>query len=559
MLLRGHRGIGRVRIGVSSGGGTPDPPSGDWTAPIGIPAPEFGITQTAPDWPADWSSPVAGFYWVEPTAAGATNTVQSGELTDANGARFGSSAKPRTTIPNALPAGAVVKVVGAYATTHYNIVCSGTAESPVYIRGTSALVRPTVTSVIYLGGSYFIAEHLNCDYTATANGKLWIGGSSGNPATYCAVRHCTVTGDGATSTGIHINNSNDTNAQSHIVIYDNTVSESGDWTGENGDHHLLSVPYTGTYRTVSDVWIVDNTLFRSDGNGLQIGGGSNGSGSNARIQRIYVGRNTVYETLQEGLWTKQATDVIFSENTVHDTRQNYLGTQSNGGGLGCQYGPDYVWFIFNTVYSCKVGIMFGGSGDTPGQHNYIIGNLFYDIHDVYSQTTWTDDYGTKGYCGVLWGDEVWVLHNTCVDVDGGFISPNTDNKHLVGNIVSGRNTGVAGHDVFFSTLTAGSAFDYNDFEGVSVRLGTTTYSTLAALKAALASDRGQNCLASAPAFTDATGHDYTLQAASPCVNAGGPLPQAYADFETRYGVSIAKDRSGAVRPATDTDMGCYER
>ena len=61
-----------------------------WTPPIGIPVPPFGITQVAPPLPNPWTSNVSGFYYVR---EGGTNTGN------------GYPTNPRNDIPRTLPAG----------------------------------------------------------------------------------------------------------------------------------------------------------------------------------------------------------------------------------------------------------------------------------------------------------------------------------------------------------------------------------------------------------------------------------------------------------------------
>ena len=97
------------------------PVAAAWTPPIGIPAPSFGITEVAPAVPNPWTVSTAGFYYVEPTKAGATDTSNT----------YGTPAKPRRTIPTVLPAGAVVELHGIYDTSHSSpatIVSQGTAS-----------------------------------------------------------------------------------------------------------------------------------------------------------------------------------------------------------------------------------------------------------------------------------------------------------------------------------------------------------------------------------------------------------------------------------------------
>src|SRR5580765_6812271 len=77
-----------------------------WQPPIGVPAPPFGITQQAPARPDPWTAPVIGYYYVN--EASGTNVNNP----------YGFPAHPRKTIPQLLPAGAVVELSGTYNNRH---------------------------------------------------------------------------------------------------------------------------------------------------------------------------------------------------------------------------------------------------------------------------------------------------------------------------------------------------------------------------------------------------------------------------------------------------------
>ena len=68
-----------------------------------------------------------------------------------------------------------------------------------------------------------------------------------------------------------------------------------------------------------DTWVLDSTFFHCQGDGIQVGT----NGTRNTIQRVYIGRNLTYENFQAGFWTKDATDVIFSENVAHDLSTYY--------------------------------------------------------------------------------------------------------------------------------------------------------------------------------------------------------------------------------------------
>lgn len=102
-----------------------------WTPPIGIRMPPFGIDEVAPPRPNPWTTSTAGFYYADGSALNATD---SGNI-------YGTPGLLRKTVPTRLPAGSVVELQGVYTFDHASprdIVASGTAARPVFIRGVSA-------------------------------------------------------------------------------------------------------------------------------------------------------------------------------------------------------------------------------------------------------------------------------------------------------------------------------------------------------------------------------------------------------------------------------------
>jgi hypothetical protein len=63
-----------------------------------------------------------------------------------------------------------------------------------------------------------------------------------------------------------------------------------------------------------------------------------------------------------------------------------------------------------------------------------------------------------------------------------------------------------------------------------------------------------------PKYVSPTSRDFSLQAASPALNAANPTEEAvFALFQSRYGLDIRKDVAGTARPqSTRWDIGAYE-
>src|SRR5262249_31146512 len=106
--------------------------------------------------------------------------------------------------------------------------------------------------------------------------------------------------------GVDVDSFN-TSTVNYVVIYGNTIHDNGDAnaTTDQDVHGIAVGP------RVSNLWIVDNEIYRNSGDGIQINAGQ---ANQATTHHIYLGRNRSHHNKQSGMWTKQAVDVIFSQN-----------------------------------------------------------------------------------------------------------------------------------------------------------------------------------------------------------------------------------------------------
>ena len=167
---------------------------------------------------------------------------------------------------------------------------------------------------------------------------------------------------------------------------------TGNIPGSDIDRHGVKV-----LAGANGVWYVDSTFYHIQGDGIQVGDQVNSPAS--AINKVYIGRNRAYENLQSCFWTKNATDVIMSENICSDITFSPGG---DGQGLGGQYDPNYVWFLSNTVYNTKAGIKVSGPNIGGGGPWYMIGNKVYSVQSdscsnygvgalTFQKQRWCDD------------------------------------------------------------------------------------------------------------------------------------------------------------------------
>ncbi len=495
-----------------------------WEPPIGVPMPPFGINEQAPPLPNPWNSNVPGFYY-----------VRSGGTNNGNG----YPGNPRSVLPDPIPAGSVVVIEGTYTTRHdvNRVRAQGTASQPVFIRGVSDTNRATITQKWIVDGSYYIIEYINGNWSnSSGNGKLDIYGDHG------VVRHGDFRGDTDKGIGgVHP-------AGQYMVIWKNYIHDVGDVKANfDQDNHCIAIG-DGT----SDVWILDNEIARCSGDGLQI------NGTLAGTHHIYFGRNVTHSHKQTGMWSKTARDVIFSQNTVYNIRPS---NSSGGGCTGVQYGPDYVWWLFNRLYDCESGIRAESDSDmgAPRPRRFFIGNLIYDITD--SDPPDPDNPHASGAIVLRGGYENYLVNNTLWNYQAGIMSPASGFLKMENNILGARNNPL-GRDIYIETssMATSSTLRHSLFWSAPVRItwgggGSGPVYTLEAFQ--IATGKGEQSFTLDPRFVNASSKDFHLQPTSPAVDRG-LLSEVYAIFLNRYGIDIAKDIEGSARPIGAYDIGAYE-
>ena len=498
----------------------------EYLPPIGIPAPDFGIDNIAPATPADWGSDQAGFYYVKSGGGNSGN---------------GYPADPRSTIPDPIPAGSVVVIEGTYTTKHEinPLTANGTANQPVYIRGIDDSNHAVLKQKIVMEGSYYIIEYVDGQWdNSSYNGKLHLSGDHG------VVRFGDFRGDTNRCVGgVHLDS-----GSSYHVLYHNNIHHAGDVNATyDQDCHGTQVS-----RNINNIWILDNEYSYNSGDGIQINAGSAGNDS---IHHIYVGRNESHHNKQTGMWTKQARDIIFSENDIYGHARS---DSSGGSGTGFQYGPDYVWFIFNHIHDNEGGIMLASDSGGTGTEHFIIGNEIYNIHkngayDV--NNSWEN-----AAIGVWGSTNTHIAGNTIWNVDAGINSPRGRGRiDIVNNIIDAPSVEGANHIFFYTDLIDSSQVDHNVFlNAVKLRLGSSTQIDLAGLQNI--HNKGHNSYAvDSLTFTPSQNGDFIPSSTSAAAQNGDNNVVAYQIFYNRYGIDISKDITGAPRIADGVaEIGAYE-
>jgi Right handed beta helix region len=495
-----------------------------WTPPIGIPMPPFGINEVAPSPPASWTADVPGFYFVREGGKNSGN---------------GFPGNPRGSIPLSLNAGSVVIVAGTYNGNHNSpneITANGTAASPVYIQGECCGIKTIFTQKWIVKGSYYIVENVKGVWAnSSGNGKVQLQGHHG------VLRHTDLGGDTGNGIGGVLPSG------SYLVLWDNFIHDAGDVHANfDQDNICISLGADNDH-----IWILENELARCSGDGVM---------TNARdiekqptLHHIYIGRNISHDHKQAGFATKQAVDVIISQNTAYNARP---GNSSPGTAISSQYGTDHIWILYNHIYNAESGIRVEStSGLGTGTKVFVIGNV---IHDI------TDSPGRADPNNAHWSGAIvlrallehYVLNNTLWNYQAGIMIAADGGARIENNIFGARNASL-GRDVYIDLKDVANATTIrnNLFDPKSVRIqwGDSTVFTFAS-----ATGKGPGGIQADPQFVNVAEKNFQLTSSSPAINAG-ILADVYATFLNRYGIDISKDAQGVPRPQGGAfDIGAYE-
>ena len=473
------------------------PAAAQWTPPVGVPAPAFGVTEVAPSAPRPWTAAVRGFYAID-EAKGSDDKNP-----------YGTPARPRRTIPNMLPAGAVVTVRGKYARAHSSpntIEAQGTAAAPVFIKGGN------FTGISELSGSYVIVEG--------GSGVGWvIRDTRAAGATHHVVIRDTELAGGGVGIGPYMG------GEVHdIVVLRTSMHDVGDMNVKTDvDSHCVTVGVS------HHVWILDSTFTRCSGDGVQVNGGRNGP----RLHHVYIARNVATHNRQSGFWAKQSADVVMSSNVVSNMRP---GTGGPGNCLGAQYGAARVVFVNNRVSDCEFGIGVWSYDEGAPGGALIAGNVITNIHHTTSDNAAGNPWAGGAAIFAAGGIERIIVNNTIVDVDGGIQAPQSPGTLNAANNIIAR------------VKRAAMAFD-----GEGAPKVESTYTLYDSMPAVMAGGvpavvergrltEGHNVIA-APRFVNAAAGDFRLEPGSPGIKAGAAIPLSDA-YRAIHGVPLGLDLTG---------------
>lgn len=517
--LRGKRLVGRVTMDSNK---SITAHFQTWQPPIGIPMPEFGIFETYRmyDDPANRNPELTyrqnaegGFYthYIDNSDPNSTDTSNV----------YGSVAKPRKTIPNPVPAGAVVEVHGGPYGGMIRIAIQGTQAFPVFIRGTDT--RPDFTSEVIIVGHYAIVEGIR-----VFGQGISVRVPAGFPYEdeyndHIVIRRCELDGNMQNAQGI-IQIWPPVTRQ--MVIYGNHIHHYGvyNYDGEY-DRHGIST-------AVISLWVVDNHIHHNGGDSFQ-----SGHGANQSVSHVYVGRNVMHDDGENAVDTKDITDVVVSENEMYS--YPILNDSSDGVPVVIHYGASDPktrgtlrgWLLANVIHDAgDAAVQVSNSDDEI----YCMNNIVYDVPIAFK--TWSHK-------------NIGIINNTISGVASGvYSSVGTGTvRAIIANNIFGKRTTENGYDVYL---------EYTAYRDASILTNALFEDTPVTNKVST------NSITGCPNWVDPNHHDFHLGAESPAIHAGtadGVVDIVYDRFEELYGIDIRKDIAGRARPAGGGwDIGAYE-
>jgi hypothetical protein len=517
--------------------------------PIGIPDAWIDPDIPTPSRPADWSSEVAGYYYIN-------NQTGSDSYT------YGTPSAPRKTFPNPIPAGSYIELEGSYTDAPGDAVeltVNGSSGSPVWIKG----VNPNhskITHTLWPHGQYFIIEDIYFDWSTDAAGDkaILLGTYAGGVEVHhIMIRNCKMEGDGLNKSYGVSAGQNTSPDQHDIIVYNNEILHHGSMTNTaDQDAHAVSLG-----ANVYNFWLLDNNIHDCSGDGMQVNADQAGR---TATHNIYAGNNIIYNTRQAGLWSKQATDVVYSSNIVHDIISI---TDNDSIGIGGQYDCHNYWIINNTIYNCTTGIGIQSPLGTEIFDVYVIGNLIYHITGASQITGGWQPAGIRIHGGDGNG---YIVGNTVYDTDSGFVSPKTAGSLYIENNIFSKIQSPNGYNVFIENISSTTTIQNNVIfqesstggpANETINWAGTVYD-LASFRAT--TSKGQNCTSVDPLFVNTSSYaNLSLQAGSPAKNTAladtALTMDVYAKFQADFALDIRKDLNTTPRPQGSAwDIGAYE-
>lgn len=544
-----------------------------WYPPVGIPRPDFGITNSRwlyhPDFGSktfDYGSGAVAYrtneygpysHFINKYHPSATDTANT----------YGTPSTPRLTIPYSLPAGSCIQVCGSsngpgngYSFNNTgpgnnaDFSGPGTASDPIFIYGIStnesemAWFGSGSTYELNFMGNYMIVENLGFT-NITGGGRASLKGSGIDHVT---IRDCVNRGNGTTSSDGSFSfpgsSSSDVFCANDILFFRILSSGSGDWQASvANDNQLFIMSQFST-----NCWVLECVIYNNGGDAGRFGKNTESSAVTADCKNHFMGRCVVYDNLENAIDVKKSANVVISENVFHGFYGKVSAADGTGSAIVIHYYPTNVAIINNIVYDSGRGIGFVSQGPT----NFVIGNIVYNCI-ITNSTGGIGLYEDRG------GGTFFNYNNTIYNCAGGGIlctsGGGVDAIHDRNNIIMNMASGTSYIEVDAPGTRSSSTFNndliYNSSGSIRI-LWSSTYTSVASWISG--TTVGDGSIEQDPLFKNTAIADFNLTSSSPARNAGVSLSDLEAAFLSSYGWALNyKDLNGNTPDGTP-DMGALQ-
>lgn len=564
----------------------------NFVPPVGISAPDFGITQTHYMY-AGQEYDFGGRMMPYPDAGNGPYTHYINfDTGDDQGNEFGTPDRPRRRIPNDLPPGSVVELHGSNVATlsRYVITGEGTADRPIFIRGPSVSNKTVFRRPMSVEGNYIICENLEFDAQDFVTGMVganWFIVVASQQAPYkvfhhVALRHSIIrdqpTNDTENPFGVIVGvgtydpSLNDPSMLiENVVIYDVEIRNFSQWNNLTGSNDYGGCLLAGNTR---NLWVMDCHIHHLRGDGVSVCR-ANAASDQTPARQVYVGRNYLHNFKENCIDYKHGVTSVASQNICHTVRTS---NSSQGSAITIHDddrtaewpGSDDIWIVGNAIYDAEIGIHHENIALLPAgksARSYMIGNLIYDIRAILGNPAlrgWAIQKGQEA--------QSRIIGNTIRRCDQGIslgffslVNPDHCTQVVRNNIIADLNerlfqtTGQHAQHVYlvpdtidsFTTLENNLHYEstglvrYNIVKPGGI---TADYYTISDLLAG--TGFGTGSLIGDPAFTT----DFHLQPASIALGAG-LADTSYSTFQQRFGLSINFNLDGRPKVPGVYDIG----
>jgi hypothetical protein len=328
----------------------------------------------------------------------------------------------------------------------------------------------------------------------------------------------------------------------------------------------------GAGNRFSDIVIFNNRIHDFGDNNATAENDYHGVKPSNYVDRVWILNNTIYnmggDSVQVGSATLTAeerpTFIYIGGNVFYGNYENAVDVKqatdviisqntmfnTRNPLLVLHYNPERIWTLYNTFHTSAAGFI-----STESTETYVVGNVFYNLHGS------TVDAGNSAI-RARGSTTLYVVNNTITDVDNGiYIEAGSNHVVASNNVISGVHSSL--YHVFVEGTSAADGSDLHHTlfwqpDGrARIRWGSSGALTLSEFRSDN-SGEGTGSLEADPRFINPTAKDFGLLSNSPAIDAG-TTDSVYTVFFNTYRVSIERDAAGKSRPVGSAwDMGSYE-